>query len=108
MLWITVAFIALCLAYPLWLMFLPTIKQSVKAGDYEIKGISLIMPCYNEAQKIRSKIQSLLKELACFKEFELIIIDNFSTDSTRDILTEFIDHPNVDRRIKKRTNGDPP
>jgi len=105
--WITASFIVICLAYPLWLMVLPASIQSVKAGESGKDGVSLIIPCYNEQQKIRNKIKSLLNELACFKAYELIVIDNCSTDSTREILREFKEHPKVKLILKEKQMGIP-
>lgn len=106
-LWITVAFIGICLAYPLWLMLLPAAKQSDFSGGFKNEGVSLIIPCYNEHQRIGNKIRSLLKELKCFKEFELIVIDNCSTDGSRSILEQFINHPQVKVVLKEKQRGIP-
>lgn len=105
--WITAAFILICLAYPLWLMTLPATKQLDKVMESKNDGVSLIIPCYNEQHRIRKKIQSLLKELACFRDYELIIIDNCSTDGTQDILKEFVNHAYVKVILKDEQRGIP-
>ena len=56
--------------------------------------VSVIMPVYNEAQHIDSAIKSILCQT--FNDFELIIIDDGSTDGTLDKLKEY---RKKDRRI---------
>ena len=52
---------------------------------------SLILPCYNEIEHIDKsleKIQLFLSSLYRPSEYELILIDDFSTDGTRDWLKD--------------------
>ncbi len=51
--------------------------------------LSIIMPLYNSERFIGQAIQSLLTQ--SFKEFELIIIDDASSDGSLDIVKEFKD-----------------
>lgn len=60
----------------------------------EIK-ISLIMPVYNVEKYLRKSIESVLNQT--FKDFELIIINDGSTDSSRKICEEYAKN---DNRIK--------
>ena len=55
--------------------------------------ISVIIPTYNRRLSIEVAIKSVLSQ--SYKEFELIIIDDGSTDKTKELI-EFID----DRRIQ--------
>lgn len=48
--------------------------------------VSIIMPVYNEAQYIEEIVNRVLKTDI---EKELIIVDDFSTDGTRDILSKY-------------------
>jgi len=45
--------------------------------------LSVILPCYNESHNIERKINELLKECNYLENYEIIIIDDGSTDSTR-------------------------
>lgn len=54
-----------------------------------IDKISILMPVYNGAQYIRQSINSILKQ--SFRDLELIIIDDGSTDGTDKIINEFTD-----------------
>ena len=49
--------------------------------------LSIIIPTYNEEKYIRICIESLLKQ--DYHDFEIIAIDDGSTDKTREILAEF-------------------
>lgn len=49
--------------------------------------ISIILPTYNGSRYIRKSIESCLAQT--FKNFELIIVNDCSTDTTPDIITEY-------------------
>ncbi|HFK3172494.1 glycosyltransferase family 2 protein [Proteus mirabilis] len=59
--------------------------------------ISIIMPSYNSGEYIRKSIDSVLNQ--SYKNFELIIIDDCSSDNTVDIITSY-----QDKRIKLLKN----
>lgn len=55
--------------------------------------VSVIMPTYNHAVYIGEAIQSILGQT--YENLELIIVDNYSTDNTNDVISSF-----QDERIK--------
>jgi glycosyltransferase involved in cell wall biosynthesis len=57
--------------------------------------ISVIMPCYNASQFIKESIESVLSQT--YENWELIIVDDGSTDSTAEITKMYVD---VDNRIQ--------
>lgn len=57
--------------------------------------VSIIMPCYNSEKYISQSIESVLNQT--YNNFELIIVDDCSTDKSRDIIKEFAIK---DKRIK--------
>ncbi|MCK4994829.1 MAG: glycosyltransferase family 2 protein [Candidatus Omnitrophica bacterium] len=59
--------------------------------------VSVCIPVYNGADTIAQTIQSILAQT--FKDFELLIVDNASTDNTVDIVRSF-----PDTRIKLHIN----
>ena len=50
--------------------------------------LCFIIPCYNSAQTIEKTLNSVFSQKTTFK-FEVIVIDNGSTDTTRDIVGKF-------------------
>ena len=51
--------------------------------------VSVLMPAYNSGKYIQQSIQSILDQT--FQDFELIIVNDGSTDNTHDIITSFSD-----------------
>jgi teichuronic acid biosynthesis glycosyltransferase TuaG len=68
--------------------------------------ISIIIPCYNSEQFIDRTIKSVLCQT--FSDWELLLIDDHSTDKTKDILEKYAKN---DTRIKilqtKENSGGP-
>ena len=62
--------------------------------------ISVIMPVYNAAQHLREAVHSILFQT--FSDFELIMINDFSTDNTMSIVSELA---YKDNRIKSVKNA---
>jgi glycosyltransferase involved in cell wall biosynthesis len=60
---------------------------------HSLPRVSVVMPVYNGKKYLREAVDSILAQT--FNDFELIIIDDGSTDSTADILNEY-----KDERIK--------
>lgn len=50
--------------------------------------VSVIMPAYNASQYIREAIQSMLSQ--SYSHWELLIIDDASTDNTTEVVAEFL------------------
>ena len=63
---------------------------------------SIIMPCYNSETYVADAVESLLKQT--YYNWELIVVNDGSTDNTLDILNNFADK---DKRIKvySKKNG---
>src|SRR5690606_29478243 len=57
--------------------------------------VSIIMPAYKAEKTIPDSIESVLAQT--YRNFELIIVEDFSPDSTRDIVKQF---SSLDSRIK--------
>ena len=60
--------------------------------------VSIIMPSYNTAKYIADSVNSVIKQT--YKNWELIIVDDCSTDHTDEIVNEFLE----DKRIKYLKN----
>lgn len=62
--------------------------------DYDVK-VSVIIPVYNREKYIGQAIESVLKQT--FDDFELICVDNGSTDRTKEFIREYT---KKDKRVK--------
>lgn len=51
--------------------------------------ISVIIPAYNEENEIRNCLDSLMKQTLAKKFFEIIVVDNASTDKTAAMVKEY-------------------
>ncbi len=51
--------------------------------------VSVIVPVYNDAQRIGKCIESLLNQTYPREKYEILIIDNGSTDETRDVVKKY-------------------
>jgi len=51
--------------------------------------VSVIMPTYNRADYLKNSVQSVLDQT--FSDFEIILMNNYSTDDTLDVISAFND-----------------
>ena len=66
-----------------------SIISNLSGESHTTPAISVVMPTYNGERFLRPAIESILNQT--FPNFELIIIDDGSTDNTPRILSEFKD-----------------
>lgn len=70
--------------------------------------VSVIIPTYNRAAFIEKTVQSVLDQT--YKDFEIIVVDDGSTDNTKDVLEQFgakiklLEQKNSERAVA-RNNG---
>ena len=57
--------------------------------------VSIITPSYNSSKFIEECINSVISQT--YKDWEMIIVDDFSTDDSREIITKYA---NKENRIK--------
>ena len=57
--------------------------------DYMSYKISVIIPVYNAEQYLERTINSIINQSIGFENIELIIVDDFSTDSSKEIIEKF-------------------
>lgn len=88
---ITSGIILLCLSYPVFVMACPVFKSTAPGKKDMKQAVSLILITYNGIDCLREKIVCLYRELRYFDEFELIVIDDNSTDGTREQLESLKD-----------------
>ena len=68
--------------------------------------ISVIIPTHNRAELLRKAIASVLNQT--FKDFELIIVDEASTDNTEEIVKEFMKEDDRIRYLRYELNSKKP
>ena len=68
--------------------------------------VSVIVPNYNHGSYLKERIDSILNQT--FKDFELIVLDDCSTDNSRDIINEYATHPKVKKVIFNDKNSGSP
>lgn len=73
----------------------PKKRPNYKNGDInEQLDLSIIVPVYNYADMIQDNIESILNQKTDYR-FELILVDDGSSDGARDIVVSYQDHPQV-------------
>ena len=101
---ITLSVIVLYMLYPLWLLAGRRSVQTVTEDSAFRGGVSLIYLSYNGHDHLKTKIDSLLRELSAFEHYELIIVDDGSTDGSRELIQSF-SHPQIRTILKDQRKG---
>ena len=65
--------------------------------------ISVIIPNFNHAPYLRQRIESVLSQT--FQDFELILLDDCSTDGSRELMESFRDDPHVSQIVFNDENS---
>ncbi len=68
-------------------------------------AISVVVPVYNHAPYLRERLDSILNQK--FRDIEIIILDDASTDESAAIAADYLWHPSV-RLIRNRNNTGTP
>lgn len=68
--------------------------------------ISVIVPNFNHARFLEQRIDSILNQT--FQDFELILLDDCSTDESRDILLSYKDNTHVSQIVFNEKNSGSP
>ena len=68
--------------------------------------VSVIVPNYNHAPYLRLRLDSIFNQT--YQDFEVIILDDCSTDNSKEIIEEYHDRPQVSHIIYNEANGGSP
>lgn len=66
-------------------------------------AVSVIIPSYNHAAYLKERIDSILSQT--FQDFEVIILDDCSTDNSRNIIEIYRNHPKISQIIYNEVNS---
>src|ERR1035438_10369906 len=67
--------------------------------------VSVVIPNYNHSRFLPRRIDSVLKQ--SFRDFELVLLDDCSTDDSRSILSKYADDPRVRIEFNEVNSGSP-
>ncbi len=104
LLYIIFTLIVLILSYPLWLYLFKTNIYKTNQHN-KVDEVSLIFLSYNGGKSIEEKLSLIIKNLRCYRNWELIIIDNSSEHETRSILSQFSTIENVTILYQEKNIG---
>ena len=65
--------------------------------------VSVIVPNYNHARYLRQRIESVLGQT--YQDFEVILLDDCSTDESRSVLGEYAKDPRVRIEFNEKNSG---
>ncbi len=65
--------------------------------------VSVIIPNYNHAKYLKQRIDSVLNQT--FQDFEVIILDDCSTDDSREVIEQYRNHPKISNIVYNRANS---
>lgn len=68
-----------------------------------ITKISIIIPCYNCASMVEETLQSLQSQT--YKDFEVVMVNDGSTDNTREVLEQWRDSSDLNITVVNQENG---
>jgi len=77
------------------------------AGPAErgVPGISVVVPNYNHARYLARRIESILAQT--LGDFELIVLDDASTDDSRTVISRYLGDPRVRFQANESNSGSP-
>jgi glycosyltransferase involved in cell wall biosynthesis len=104
---ITGILILIYLLYPLWLMTITSVLPEKEKETEDISSVSMVLLSYNGKEYLKEKVDFLIRELSCFQHYELIIVDDNSTDGSRELLNDLCDTENIRLILKSRQKGIP-
>jgi glycosyltransferase involved in cell wall biosynthesis len=72
----------------------PRPDGAVQVRALEVPGlVSVVLPVYNQASLLRESIRSVIAQT--YPDFELIVVNDGSTDGVESVMDEFAGHPKV-------------
>ena len=69
-----------------------------------MKSISIVVPAYNAEKSIERCVRSVLNQ--DFNDFELIVVDDGSTDNSKDIVEQYVKKDSRIPLIRQENGGE--
>lgn len=85
---ILVSYVALLLQYKKWFSHLREFQMKMPFSNFNIQ-FSIVIPARDEEENIAACLQSILENEYPLSQYEIIVIDDFSTDKTANIVKAF-------------------
>ena len=63
-----------------------------------MKNVTVIIPNYNHAPYLEQRIQSVLDQ--SYQDFEIILLDDCSTDSSKEIINNYVGNDKISHVYK--------
>ncbi len=86
-------------------MKVPAILEVIREVASIRPKVSVIVPAYNHASFLKQRIESILNQT--FRDFEIILLDDASSDDTAHILAEYSGHSGVTSVTNSENSGAP-
>lgn len=67
--------------------------------------VSVIVPNYNHARYLPARLDSILRQT--FQDFELVILDDASTDGSAEVIAGYLGHPRTSFHPNRQNSGSP-
>ena len=64
--------------------------------------VTVIIPNYNHAKYLDERLQSVLNQT--YSNFEVIVLDDMSSDNSLDIINKYVSHPKMSQIVKNKIN----
>jgi glycosyltransferase involved in cell wall biosynthesis len=75
------------------------------SSSHKIPKVSVVIPNYNHAKYLDARIDSVINQ--SFQDFEIILLDDASSDDSVNIIRKYLDYPNIQFIQNDKNSGSP-
>jgi glycosyltransferase involved in cell wall biosynthesis len=77
--------------------------ESAESVSMPTPKVSIVVPSYNHGRFLRQRMDSILRQTC--QDFEVFVLDDASTDNTREVLAEYANRPRVELILHRKNSG---
>lgn len=77
------------------LLFGPEKRAVAQAKERVLPHVAMVVPCFNEGETVRRTTESLLSLSYPEDRLRVVLVNDGSSDNTKEIMDEFLHHPRV-------------